>query len=127
MAIVSDGILADLSLRFLNRWLFKAYDLDMPDDQKARLCRSTPGYRTCGFRTEYYMVEDKAGDVPIILYKDESRPKDQIYVEEGYSRPAIREISEVSAAVRGLQKGYRIHRLCFPGEVKLEIAALYHR
>jgi hypothetical protein len=50
-----------------------------------------------------------------------------IYVADGYSRPTIREISEVSAAVRGLQKGYQIHRVCFPPEVNDEIAKLYHK
>jgi hypothetical protein len=48
-----------------------------------------------------------------------------IYVEDGFSKPRIREISEVSAAVRGLQTEYRIHRVCFPGEVESEIARFY--
>ena len=52
--------------------------------------------------------------------------KDLIYVEDGFSRPAIREISSVSAAVRGLQEGYRIHRICFPAELKGKIGELYH-
>jgi len=39
----------------------------------------------------------------------------------------VREISEISAAVRGLQKGYQIHRVCFPSELKEEIAKLYHQ
>jgi multidrug efflux pump subunit AcrB len=44
-----------------------------------------------------------------------------------FSRPRIREISEVSSAVRGLQAEYRIHRICFPAELKDEIGTLYHR
>ena len=79
-----------------------------------------------GFDPEYYFVEDKAGDVPHYFYStDAAKPKDMIYVEEGFSKPRIREISEVSAAVRGLQTGYRIHRICFPGQVKPKIAKLY--
>jgi hypothetical protein len=38
----------------------------------------------------------------------------------------VREISEVSEAVRGLQQGYELHRVCFPPEVKSEIYTLYH-
>lgn len=125
----SDRVLSDLSSRFLNRRLFKAYDLDMPEENKAAFIRDARGtVERAGFDPDYYFIEDKAGDVPHYFYtRDESRPKDLIYVEDGYSHPKIREISEVSAAVRGLQKGYRIHRVCFPGELKAEISALYHR
>jgi HD superfamily phosphohydrolase len=124
-----DAILADLSSRFLNRRLFKAFDLDMPEEEKEQfLTDSRKAVEDAGFDSDYYFIEDKAGDVPHYFYtKDETKPKDQIYVEEGFSRPAIREISEVSAAVRGLQRGYRIHRVCFPDEVTDPIAKLYHR
>lgn len=124
-----DPVLSDLSRRFLTRRLFKAYDLDMPENQKNDFIeKARAAVEQAGFDADYYFIEDKAGDVPHYFYtRDETNPKDQIYVEEGYSHPAIREISEVSAAVRGLQKGYRIHRVCFPSEIKDEIALLYHR
>ncbi len=124
----ADGILNDLATRFLNRRLFKAFDLDMPEEDKQRfLAKARAAVADAGFDPEYYFIEDKAGDVPHYFYiKDETRPKDQIYVEDGFSRPAIREISEVSAAVRGLQPGLRIHRVCFPGEIADRIAELYH-
>ena len=123
-----DTILSDLSKRFLNRRLFKAFDLDMPDENKQQFVDAARQLvEDAGFDAEYYFVEDKAGDVPHYFYtKDEANPKNLIYVEEGFSHPAIREISEVSAAVRGLQKGYRIHRVCFPTEVKDAITELYH-
>lgn len=124
----SDQALSDLSRRFLDRRLFKAFDLDMPPDQAeifVEQARAT--VNEAGFDPDYYFIEDKAGDVPHYFYTtDATKPKDQIYVEEGFSQPKIREISEVSAAVRGLQKGYRIHRVCFPGEVKKAVAKLYH-
>jgi HD superfamily phosphohydrolase len=123
-----DKVLADLSNRFINRRLFKAFDLDMPDDgrddfvQQVREC-----VRGHGFDPDYYVIEDKAGEVPYFFYSPvNSKPKDLIFVEDGFSRSSIREISEVSAAVRGLQKGYRIHRLCFPSEFKDEVARIYH-
>ena len=123
----NDGILADLSKRFLNRRLFKAFDLDMPESERAEFVeRSRNIVESGGFDPKYYFVEDKAGDVPHYFYtKDTARPKDMIYVEDGFSKPRIREISEVSAAVRGLQTEYRIHRVCFPGEVESEIARFY--
>ncbi|MBS1793578.1 MAG: HD domain-containing protein [Acidobacteria bacterium] len=124
-----DRLLADLAGRFLNRRLFKAFDLDMPEAERADfLDRARRLVENAGFDPAYYFIEDRAGDVPYYFYtKDATEPKKLIYVEDGYSRPAIREISEISAAVRGLQKGYQIYRVCFPPELREEIAGLYHR
>ncbi len=125
----SDPILADLSSRFLDRRLFKAFDLDMPESER-------PGFvadvrrivADRGFDPDYYVIEDEAGNAAYNFYStDTTDPKNLIFVEDGFSRPSIREISEVSSAVRGLQQGYRIHRLCFPAELKDEIAELYHK
>jgi HD superfamily phosphohydrolase len=124
-----DKILSDLSKRFLNRRLFKIFDLDMPEDERHEFVEKTRELvADAGFDTEYYFTEDHAGDVPYYFYtKASSEPKNLIWVEEGFSRPQIREISEISAAVRGLQKGYQIYRVCFPPELKGKIAKLYHR
>ena len=123
-----DTILSDLAKRFLHRRLFKAFDLDMPEDERQEFVTKARGFvENAGFDPDYYFVEDKAGDVPHYFYAmDNADPKNLIYVEDGFSHPQIREISEVSAAVRGLQKGYRIHRVCFPTEVIDEITQLYH-
>lgn len=124
-----DKILSDLARRFLNRRLFKAFDLDMPEAERREFIeKARELVENRGFDTTYYFIEDTAGDVPYYFYtKERSDPKNLIYVEEGFSRPEIREISEISAAVRGLQKGYQMHRVCFPPELKEEIAKLYHR
>lgn len=124
-----DRILSDLSKRFLHRKLFKAFDLDMPDgERQSFLDEAKRAVENAGFDPDFYFVEDKIGDYPYYFYtKDLKQPKNLIYVEEGFSRPVIREISEVSAAVRGLQKGYHIHRVCFPSELKEEIAKFYHQ
>lgn len=125
----SDSILKDLSSRFTNRRLFKAIDLDMAQDEKADFLAAA---RECvgraGFDPTYYFIEDRASDVPYYSYYTVAgaEPKSHIYVEDGYSRPAIREISEVSDVVKGLQKGYELHRVCFPAEVKQDVYALYH-
>lgn len=125
----ADIILADLSKRFLNRRLFKIFDLDMPEaERRDFLKKARETVENSGFDANFYFIEDRAGDVPYYFYtKERSEPKNMIYVEEGFSRPVIREISEVSAAVRGLQTGFQIHRVCFPPELKTEIARLYHR
>jgi hypothetical protein len=123
-----DAILSDLSKRFVHRRLFKAFDIDMPDEERQDfLEKGRLAVERAGFDSSYYFVEDKTGDAPYYFYtKDTSKPKDLIYVQEGYARSNIREISEISAAVRGLQKGYVIHRVCFPHELQEEISRLYH-
>ena len=82
--------------------------------------------RETGLDPEYYFVEDQPGDLEYYFYTSGDDSKNQIYVEDGFSTPRIREISEVSAAVRGLQKGYKIHRVCFPNELTDEVTELYH-
>src|SRR6185436_5790848 len=55
----SDPILADLSQRFLNRRLFKAFDLDMADADRQRFVEEARSLVTNrGFDAEYYFVED---------------------------------------------------------------------
>jgi HD superfamily phosphohydrolase len=124
-----DRVLADLAGRFLHRRLFKAFDLDMPDDEKQHFIEAAEdAVAAAGFDPKFYFVDDAGGGAPYSFYtRDGGTIKDLIFVEEGFSRPAIREISEVSAAVRGLQKGYRIHRICFPAEVQDAIEKLYRQ
>jgi len=123
-----DTVLNDLSHRFIGRRLFKAIDLDMPAGERAQFLAAA---RACvaraGFEPRFYFIEDHAGDVPYYNYytAEGAEPKARIYVEDGYARPRIREISEVSGAVRGLRR-YQLDRVCFPPEVKEEIYALYH-
>ncbi len=123
----SDEVLSDLSCRFLHRRLFKAFDLDMSPPERAEfLARARELVISAGFDPDYYFIEDKAGDVPHYFYtRDTAKPKNLIYVEHGFSRPEIREISEISSAVRGLQEGYRIHRICFPHELADAVWAIY--
>ncbi len=124
-----DAVLSDIAKRFLNRRLFKAFDLDMPEsDRPSFIEESRQIVANAGFDPEYYFVEDMAGNASYSFYsKDTSDAKNLIYVEDGFSRPTIREISTVSPAVRGLQEGYRIHRICFPPELKDKIGKLYHK
>jgi HD superfamily phosphohydrolase len=125
----SDPVLRDLACRFVARRLFKAIDLDMPEEERSGfLSAARESAAERGFSPEYYFIEDHASDVPYYSYytAEGAEPKARIYVEDGYARPVIREISEVSDAVRGL-RGYRLHRVCFPPEVKDEIYELYHR
>jgi HD superfamily phosphohydrolase len=123
-----DPILNDLSRRFTGRRLFKAIDLDMPEAERASfLAAARDEVLRAGYAPDYYFIEDHAGDVPYYNYytAEGAEPKARIYVEDGYARPVIREISEVSEAVRGLE-GYQLNRVCFPPEVKERVYALYH-
>jgi HD superfamily phosphohydrolase len=125
-----DPILSDLSTRFINRRLFKAIDLDMPDLEKEEFLETAREVvRRSGFDPDYYFIEDRASDVPYYKYyaAEVAEPKTHIYVENGYAHPKLMEISEVSNVVRGLQHGYELHRVCFPAEVKKEVYELYHR
>ena len=124
-----DSVLADLSRRFVGRRLFKAIDLDMPEAERADfLDAARKAVARCGFDPAYYFIEDHAGDVPYYSYytAEGAEPKSLIYVEDGYARPRVREISEISDAVRGLRR-YQLHRVCFPPEAKEEVYSLYHR
>jgi HD superfamily phosphohydrolase len=125
----ADPILSDLSRRFVTRRLFKAIDLDMPEDERAGFIEAArAAVVRGGFSAEYYFIEDRATDVPYYGYYtgEGAEPRARIYVEDGYAHPQIREISEISDAVRGLRRGYELHRVCFPSEVKDEIYCLYH-
>ena len=124
-----DLILSDLSRRFIGRRLFKAIDLDMPlNERQGFLDAARECVARAGFDPEYYLIEDRASDIPYYNYYTVAgvEPKTRIYVEDGYAHPRIREISEVSGVVRGLQQGYELHRVCFPAEVKAEVYELYH-
>ena len=125
----SDVILNDLSRRFVNRRLFKAIDLDMPQDERGDfLSAAQAAVERAGFSPEYYFIEDRASDVPYYGHytPDGVEPRTRIYVEDSYARPVIREISDVSEVVRALGRGYELHRICFPAEVKDEVYRLYH-
>ena len=124
----NDDVLRDLSRRFVNRRLFKAIDLDMPIHERTDFLNAARSIvERAGFPPEYYFIEDRASDLPYYGYytAEGVEPRTRIYVEDGYARPLIREISEVSEAVRGLQR-YQLNRICFPPEVKEKVYALYH-
>lgn len=124
----ADPVLSDLSRRFISRRLFKAVDLDMPEGERPGfVAAAREQVARAGFDPRYYFNEDYAGDVPYYSYYTAGADaKAHIYVEDGYARPRVREISEVSDAARGLQRGYELYRACFPPEVKEEVYALYH-
>lgn len=122
-----DRILADLSQRFVNRRLFKAVDLDMSERERQEfLDKAREIVRRAGFEPDYYFVEDVAADAS--YYSPDSpnaKPNSFIFVEDGFSRPQIREISAVSAPAQKLQEGFAASRVCFPPEVFQEISQVY--
>jgi hypothetical protein len=122
----ADPLLADLASRFVHRRLFKAIDLDLPAGRAEKFWSQAPEVvATAGFDPAYYLIRDRATDVPYYGYYrpvgvDPSR---LIYVETGGPLSTIREISEVSEVVRGM-RGYGIDRVCFPVEVTRQIVEL---
>ena len=115
----ADALLADLAARFIDRKLFKTIDLEFVADEARHFWeRAEAVVRDAGFDPTYYLVLDRAADVPYYGYYSPVGidPKSLIYIESGWPRPEIREISEVSEVVRGM-RGYRIDRVCFPIEV----------
>jgi uncharacterized protein len=125
----ADPVLSDLSRRFVERKLFKAIDLDMPEEERSGFIKAARDVVVrAGFAADYYFIEDRATDVPYYGYYtgEGAEERARIYVEDGYAHPKIREISEISEAVRGLRRGYELHRVCFPSEVKDEVYRLYH-
>src|SRR5262249_2207447 len=126
----NDPILSDLSRRFVNRRLLKAIDLDMPLAERDKfLMLAKEAVMKDGFYPLYYFVEAHAGDVPYynVYAAAQGEPKTHIFVEDGYAHPQIKEITEISDVVRGLQHGYQLHRVCFPAEVKREVYEIYHQ
>jgi len=119
----NDVILADLANRLIHRRLFKAIDLGGEASDRF-WAEAKEVVRRRGFDPSYYLVTDRATDVP--YYGDYSPldvdPNNLIYIEPGPGLP-LREISEVSEVVRGM-RGYRIDRVCVPGEVADEISRL---
>ncbi len=126
-----DEILRDLSRRFIERRLFKAIDLDMPEDERPDfVIAARETVREANFNPDYYFVEDRAIDVTHAPYVPSAAHDDnrkRIFVEDSYARPRLREITEVSQVAKGLERGYQLHRICFPPEVKIEMYRLYHR
>ena len=72
-----DKILSDLAGRFLDRRLFKAFDLDMPDGERQDFVeKAREAVENAGFEADYYFIEDMAGDVPYYFYtKETTEPK----------------------------------------------------
>jgi uncharacterized protein len=121
-----DATLADLASRFIHRKLFKTIDIEFAADDVIRFWeRAEDVVRRAGFDPAYYLIMDRAADVPYYGYYSPVGvdPKSLIYIETGGPQSKIREISEVSEVVRGM-RGYRIDRVCFPTEVNDEMTRL---
>jgi HD superfamily phosphohydrolase len=121
-----DGVLSDLARRFVNRRLFKASDLDMaPDRIPGFVERASRLVSGLGYDPRYYLILDKASDIPYYGYylPGIREPDGQIYIETPGPQSVVKEISEISAVVRGM-KGYKIERICYPAELMGDIGRL---
>jgi HD superfamily phosphohydrolase len=107
-----DAILQDLSRRFIERRLFKTIDLECDENERAPFVdRARERIRRLNLDPDYYLIEDRAADIPYYSYY---RPegKTRLFIERN---GVICDIAKVSSVVRGM-RGYELHRLCFPAE-----------
>ncbi|HMG34074.1 MAG TPA: HD domain-containing protein [Blastocatellia bacterium] len=121
----SDSVLSDLSQRLLNRRLFKTLDVAASgQDSESFWERARGVVARHGFDPDYYLVKDRAADIPFYGYYSpvDVAPHSLIYIEDELKKE-IREISEVSELVRSM-RGYQIERLCFPVEATAGMAEL---
>ncbi|MEW6129293.1 MAG: HD domain-containing protein [Acidobacteriota bacterium] len=121
-----DAILADLAQRFIHRKLFKALDIHFADDAADEFwTRAAKTTAKAGFDPQYYLITDRAGDVPYYNFYSTVgvAPESLIYIESDGAQPTIKEISEVSELVSGM-RGYQINRVCFPMELADEISQI---
>ncbi len=119
----ADPILQDLARRFVERRLFKARDIDLPEsERKALVAEAKQQIAALGFEPKYYLIEDRAADVPYYSYY---RPdgKARLYIERSGTRELC-DIADISEVVR-LMGRYEIHRVCYPVEVSHVIESLW--
>ncbi|MBL8206337.1 MAG: HD domain-containing protein, partial [Blastocatellia bacterium] len=118
-----DPVLSDLATRFIERRLFKARDVDFPENErKSLVAEARTQIASLGYDPAYYLIEDRAADVPYYSYY---RPegKARLYIERRGTRELC-DIADVSEVVRSMS-GYAIHRICYPAEVGQVIEALW--
>ena len=119
----ADPILQDLASRFVERRLFKARDIELPESDPL-VAEAKQQIAALGFDPRYYLIEDRAADVPYYSYY---RPdgKARLYIERSGTRELC-DIADISEVVR-LMGRYEIHRVCYPVEVSHVIEALWNR
>ncbi|MEP7271539.1 MAG: HD domain-containing protein, partial [Acidobacteriota bacterium] len=118
-----DAILRDLSQRFVDRRLFKAIDLEMPEaDRAAFVSEARERVAALGFDPNFYLIEDRAADIPYYgYYRPEGKAR--LFIERSTNSREICDIADISPVIRGMQ-GYEIHRLCFPIEATQSIETI---
>jgi hypothetical protein len=118
-----DLILHDLAARFVERRLFKARDIDLPEaERKALVAEARRRMAQLGYDPNYYLIEDRAADVPYYSYY-RAEGKARLYIERRGTRELC-DIAEVSEVVRSM-RGYEIHRLCYPPEAGQALEELW--
>ena len=119
----ADPVLKDFSLRFIERRLFKVRDVELPEaERKDLVAKARERIAAAGFDPAYYLIEDRASDVPYYnIYRPEG--KGRLYIEKKGSRELC-DIADISEVVRGMGR-YEIHRLCYPAEASAAVEGLW--
>ncbi|MEA1938891.1 MAG: hypothetical protein U9N14_07360, partial [Pseudomonadota bacterium] len=127
-ADADDRVLADMGRGLLNRRLFKVIDASDHFDPGLAESRGFSD-KACtilekaGFDPRFYFFMDAPVDVPYKHYKPAADKHHQILIQD--KAGAIRELSELSPAVRALAREYKLKRYFFPREVETDIRALW--
>ncbi len=120
----ADGVLRDLSLRLLNRRLFKSVEL--PADPASDMIMADRIERAREIIAEhrldprYYLLFGHSRDTP---YRPYARGgKQSILIQDDKDPAVVRDVEEVSATIQAFTSTYEIHRAFFPataGDVDL--------
>lgn len=115
----NDPILKDLSMRFVNRKLFKHIDLN-PEEEPERYAKLIELFQKAGVNPEYYLYHDCTSDLPYDDYDPDKEEDNQLPIFLEMPDGEIRELSQESFivdAISGHMK--KDHRVYYPKEVLL--------
>lgn len=114
----TDSTLRDLSLRLLNRRLFKTLEIsnldaeDMVQEQRFAYAREIMA--AAGLDPRYYLLTGKSADTPYRPYSPRTG-KPSIWIQDDEDPSVLHDVSAVSPTIRAFTEGYyELHRVFFP-------------
>ena len=112
----SDGILADLSTRFINRRLFQYVEIN-PATEYEKMDELKVLFKDAGIDPDYYLVVDSSSDLPYDFYRP-GMESERLPIYLKYPKGELIEISQSSDIVEAISGKTRTdHKLYFPEDV----------
>lgn len=113
-----DAVLRDLSLRLLNRRLFKSLEISNPrtDDMllPARIEHARELIARAGLDPRYYLLFGESADRPYRPYSPQSK-KATIWIQSANNPNELVDVADASPTIRAFTESpYAIHRVFFP-------------